>query len=78
MKTEEELNRDIVRITQKIADTYPELTKFINEIPVKITGSYGSKITKKNLIEYCSSLEDILNDYSKTHPAQNNKNAKHT
>jgi hypothetical protein len=42
MKTKAELNYDILKITNDIANTFPELSKYIEEMPVKI--SYTQRI----------------------------------
>jgi hypothetical protein len=67
MKSEKELNADILDITMKIQATYPELSKFIGEMPVKISNEDGSEINIKNLKDYYDSLEALLKSYDKTH-----------
>ena len=36
MKNEKELNEDILKITMLIQEKYPELSKFITEMPVTV------------------------------------------
>lgn len=36
MKTEKELNEAILKITSKIHSEYPELSKYLSEIPITI------------------------------------------
>ena len=36
MKTEAELNADILKVTMTIKDEYPELSKYISEMPVTV------------------------------------------
>ncbi len=67
MKTEMDWNQDILRITMEIDQKFPELTKYINEIPVKIPEKDNKRINTKNLEDYYFSLVDIVNKYSKTH-----------
>ncbi len=67
MKTEMDWNQDILRITMEIDQKFPELTKYINEIPVKIPEKDNKRINTKNLEDYYFSLVDIVNNYSKTH-----------
>lgn len=70
MKTKAELEEDIINITLKIQGKYPELTKFITEIPGKNTGTNSDEIDTKNLKDYYNSLEDLVSKYAKTHKAK--------
>jgi hypothetical protein len=65
MKTKIELEQSIVNITDKIHKEFPELIKYITEIPIHISAEAEGNI--KNLEDYYSSLEEIINKYSKTH-----------
>jgi hypothetical protein len=67
MKTEIKLNDDILKITNKISEEYPELLKYVGEIPVKINYSTIIEINKKNLQDYYDSLNDILRNYTINH-----------
>jgi hypothetical protein len=67
MKTEKELNSAILKITLKIQETYPELSKYITEMPVTIPNSNDPEITLKALKDYYNSLEIILLKYAKEH-----------
>ncbi len=71
MKTEKELNSDILKITMKIQETYPELSKYITEMPVTIPNSNNPEITLKALKDYYNSLEIILLKYAKEHNSKN-------
>lgn len=62
-----ELNDDIQNITTKIATEYPELTKFIVEMPVKNNEEIDENITIQDLKNYYASLESLLKNYSKDH-----------
>lgn len=66
MKTESELNSDILAITMKIQETHPELSKFIAEIPVKAI-DVDEALKLKSLSDYYDSLEEMLNNYHSTH-----------
>jgi hypothetical protein len=68
MKTEKEINQDIISVIAKITREFPELVKYINEIPLQITPSSKSS-DLKNSEEYYNSLIEILKNYSKTHEA---------
>jgi predicted nucleic acid-binding Zn-ribbon protein len=71
MKTIQQLNDDIQQITTKIANEYPELTKFITEIPSKNEENMNETITIQDLKNYYSSLESLLKNYSKDHLENN-------
>lgn len=73
MKTADELKKDIVNITMKIQQEYPELSKYITEMPVKISDKNNEEINIKNLQDYHSSLAAVLQNYSKTHTAMKAK-----
>lgn len=67
MKTEEELNADILRITLAMKSQFPELSKYIEEMPVTIPDVNNPEITLKNLKEYYDSLENIFKKYVPNH-----------
>jgi hypothetical protein len=69
MKTEKELNQDILIITLLIKNKYPELSKYISEMPVTIPNEAEPEITIRNLKEYYNSLEEILKKYALNHNA---------
>ncbi len=66
MKTKLELEQDIISITATIHEEFPELSKYIIEIP--INNSEEDKINTKNLENYYHSLEEIVSKYANTHP----------
>ncbi len=73
MKTEAELNADILRLTLKIHTQFPELSKYITEMPVSNPNVEHPEITRKNLTDYRESLEALLKNYSVNHAAKNPK-----
>ena len=60
---EKDLNLKIVRVTTEIKDHYPELVKFLEEMPVTIPDEQNMEITLKNLKSYYDSLTSVLNSY---------------
>jgi len=66
-KTHEEIEKDlnlkIMRVTTEIKDHYPELVKFLEEMPVTIPDEQNMEITLKNLKSYYDSLTSVLNSY---------------
>ncbi len=73
MKSEIDLNNDIINMTMKINDEFPELSKYIAEMPVTIPNEENPEINFKNLKEYYNSLETLLKKYTNNHPS-NSKN----
>lgn len=65
MKTKAEWGQDVINITNTIHQKFPELSKYIAEMPMKSSGK--DDVTVKNLEDYYHSLEDFLNKYAKTH-----------
>lgn len=61
--TEHELNEKILKITMKIKDQYPELTKYLTEMEVTIPDEKDPEITLKNLKAYFDSLNTMLDKY---------------
>jgi len=69
MKTKIQLEKAIIKITMKIRVKYPELSKYIEEMPVKISEDDTTPMNNKNMKEYYSSLVELFDEYSKTHEA---------
>ena len=58
-----DLNLKIMRVTQEIKDHYPELTKFLEEMPVTVPDEKDATIKLRSLKSYYDSLNSILNNY---------------
>lgn len=67
MKTETELNNDILKITTIIRNEFPELLPFLNEMPVTIPTEDSPEITAKILLEYYESLLTLFSKYAPNH-----------
>ena len=67
MKTEKELNEAILKITSKINNEYPELSKYLLEIPITIPEVNSPEINIKILTDYYETLENILKKYIPNH-----------
>ena len=65
---EKNLNSKILKITMTINDHYPELSKYLDEMPVTIPTEKNPEMTLKNLSQYYESLNSMLNKYSLEHP----------
>jgi hypothetical protein len=67
MKSELEINKDIINIMAVIEEKYPELLKYISEMPVKIGEEVDEATNIISLSEYYESLETLLNNYTPNH-----------
>ena len=67
MKTEAQLNDDILKLTMKIRDLYPELSKYLIEMPVTIPDESNPKINIEILQDYFNSLNSIVTEYDAKH-----------
>lgn len=60
METIRELNERIIAITLKLNEEHPELSEFLNEMPVTLPNEENPEITLKVLNEYYDSLGNLL------------------
>ncbi len=67
MKTENDLNDDILKITMNIYENHPELAKFITEMPVTMPDKTTPEINIKHLQNYYDSLNDLMKKYDTNH-----------
>jgi len=67
METEKELNAKILEIMMIIMEKYPELSKYLGEMPITIPNKAHPEINVKNLKAYYDSLTSILEDYILEH-----------
>lgn len=65
METEKKLNREILDLTTKIHEQYPELVKYLEEVQTTIPGN--KTLTIESLREYKNTLERIIKEYEKDH-----------
>ena len=64
MKTEAQLNADILKITLMIREKYPELSKYVSEMSITIPDVESPEINAKILTDYYDSLEAIVENYA--------------
>jgi hypothetical protein len=64
MKTETEIEDAILKITIKIKTQYPELSKYLEEMPVTLPDTKNPEINVKILQDYYNSLESLLKKYT--------------
>lgn len=67
MKTETEWDQKIIAITMKINQEFPELSKYLEEMPTNVSEKGKEGVNSKNLKEYYNSLVELLGEYTKTH-----------
>jgi hypothetical protein len=72
MNSKIELKKDIIKMTTSIWKNYPELAKYITEMPVHIFEN--ESVNMKNLQDYYNSLEKLNSEYSKTHKMAKDQN----
>ncbi len=63
MISERELNEEILRVTLMIHTEYPELSKFIEEMPVTIPNVDQPEINISILSDYLDSLNSLIFHY---------------
>lgn len=73
METEKELSDAILKITLKIRNEYPELLKYLVEMPVTIPNTNSPEINIKILKDYYESLNSLLKEYTPNHSITINK-----
>jgi len=66
MKSINQLHMDILNITMKIHKDFPELSKYIKEVPIKCP-NINKDISRENLLDYHNSLITMLKSYALTH-----------
>ncbi|MFV8343005.1 hypothetical protein [Flavobacterium sp. XS2P39] len=67
METEKQLNDAILKMTLKIQNEYPELSKYLIEMPMTVPNAANPEINIKILKDYYNSLNSILKEYTPNH-----------
>lgn len=67
MHTEKELNEDILKMTITINEQFPELSKYIEEMPITIPNTANPEINMAVLTDYYDSLVSLLKKYGVSH-----------
>ena len=67
METEAEINTKIMKLTMVIQENYPELSKYINEMPVTIPVDATPEVTIKSLQKYHDTLLTWFRNYVAEH-----------
>lgn len=66
-------NAKILKTTMKIQEEYPELSKFLEEMPLTVPSNTNPEISANYLKTYHESLVEMLNNYIIEHPKGRNK-----
>ena len=67
MKTENQINSDIMNIILKIDDSFPELAKYFEEMPPVMPTVEVQQPTIDELEHYTDSLNSLFIEYAKVH-----------
>jgi hypothetical protein len=67
MKTVKELNDDILKMTMTINEHYPELSKFLEEMPDTIPNVANPHMDRETLLKYHESLVTLMQQYEVNH-----------
>ena len=67
MQHQDDLSENIFIATLKIQEEFPELIKYINEIPRSLQLNTEKSVSKKALKDYLDSLNNLLETYAKEH-----------
>jgi hypothetical protein len=64
------MNAKILKLTTTIRTKYPELIKYLDEMPITIPNKKHPDVGIKSLTDYYDSLNAILNRYFLDHPSK--------
>ncbi|WP_340156640.1 hypothetical protein [uncultured Winogradskyella sp.] len=70
MKTLQDIEKQIIRLTTSIEVNYPELYATLDENPMTIPTNAHPDMTVSIMEDYLESLKQILKQYTKTHNKQ--------
>lgn len=62
-----EINKSILLLEGKLRSDFPELVKYIPEMPVKLSYEADTDIKIKNLEDYYNSLKELMQHYALSH-----------
>lgn len=67
-QAESDLNAKILELTMTINDDYPELSKYLDEMPVTVPSESDPEISINQLKSYYESLNSLVNKYKDDNP----------
>ena len=62
METERDLNNKIMQLTKEIREKHPELSRYLDEMPLTIPNDSHPEVTIKKLKEYYESLNLLIQE----------------
>jgi nitrate/nitrite-specific signal transduction histidine kinase len=66
MKSNLELNAEILEMTMKIRNNYPELSKYLEEMTITLPDDKHPDTNTKELQDYLNSLTALVSEYSES------------
>jgi hypothetical protein len=70
MKSEENLNKEIIELSLTIQQKYPKLSDYLAEMTITIPNIEKPLIKIKNLNDYSDSLTSLFDNYIREHLPQ--------
>ncbi|MFL5753980.1 MAG: hypothetical protein ACJ76F_11280 [Bacteroidia bacterium] len=70
VETRESLSSKILKMTMRIKEKHPELSKYLEEMAVTIPDEKNPEISLTSLNAYYDSLYSLVNKYELEHPAR--------
>lgn len=67
METEEAINAKIFKVTMVIQENYPELSKYLNEMPITIPIDSRPEVNVQHLQKYYDTLVSLFRNYVAEH-----------
>lgn len=67
METEEAINAKIFKVTMVIQENYPELSKYLNEMPITIPIDSRPEVSVQHLQKYYDTLVSLFRNYVAEH-----------
>lgn len=67
MQNQGDLSKKIFLTTSRIQEEFPELVKYLDEIPINYQSYSGKGVSLKALKDYLDSLNNLLETYTKEH-----------
>jgi hypothetical protein len=67
MKALHKLMQDVLNLTTKIETEYPELYKYLDETPIRLSARPEKDVTISDLKNYLQTLREQLEEHVKTH-----------
>lgn len=67
MEFQNDVNQKIILATLKIQENFPELTKYLDEMPEHFEFTTHKGVEKKDLNDYLDSLNQLVETFEKNH-----------